>query len=169
MTAARTNIVLIGMPGVGKSTVGVVLAKRLGYDFIDSDLLIQRQTGRRLPELIAEHGHDGFLAIEEAVNSSIAVTRHVIATGGSAVYGERAMTQLGARGVLVHLELPLAEVAQRVGELTDRGVAMRAGQTLADVHAERLPLYQRYAEVTIDCLGLELREVVAAIEAEVRR
>ncbi|MDO5684379.1 MAG: shikimate kinase [Propionibacteriaceae bacterium] len=157
------NIVLIGMPGAGKSTVGVVLAKRIGYDFCDSDLLIQRQTGKRLSELIDEHGHEGFLAIEDEINASIDLDRHVIATGGSAVYGDAAMAHLGNIGTVVYLKLSLDAVEQRVGDLTDRGVAMRPGQTLEHVYAERAVLYERYADVVVDCEGLELREVVVRV------
>ena len=163
------NIVLIGMPGAGKSTGGVELAKRLGLGFIDCDLVIQAQTGRRLAELIAEHGDAGFLALEDEILSGIEADQHVIATGGSAIYGDAAMAHLKAGGTVVYLRLPLAEIEQRVGELTDRGVAMRPGQTLADVYAERAPRYEHWADLVVDCAGLELREVVARIDQELNR
>lgn len=158
------TIVLIGMPGAGKSTVGVVLAKRLRLDFCDTDLLIQHHTGRRLPQLIDELGIDGFLALEDRIIAGLDQSGHVIATGGSAVFGTTGMARLGELGRIVHLRLPLDEIERRVGDLTDRGVAMRPGQTLAQLFAEREPLYERYADLAIDCDGLDLREVVMTIE-----
>lgn len=154
------------MPGAGKSTVGVVLAKRLGLGFVDCDLVIQEQTGARLAELIEAHGHDGFLAIEGEIISKLAVDGHVIATGGSAVYSEAAMQRLKAGGVVVYLQLPLAAIEQRVGELTDRGVAMRLGQTLADIYLDRVPRYEQWADLVVDCDQLEIRDVVALIDSE---
>lgn len=152
------------MPGAGKSTVGVVLAKRLGLGFVDGDLIIQQRTGQRLSELIDRHGYDGFLAIEDDMLASLNLVDQVIATGGSAIFGERAMTRLKADGLLVYLQLPLSAIEQRVGELADRGVAMLPGQTLADVYRERMPRYERWADLTIACDGLSLREVVEEID-----
>lgn len=160
------NIVLIGMPGAGKSTVGVVLAKKLGYEFLDSDLVIQKEAGKRLPDMIDQHGHDGFLAVENRINSAIDVSQHVIATGGSAVYGAAAMAHLRQIGTVVYLRLPFEAIVERLGDLTDRGVSMRDGQTLFDLYQERSPLYEEYAEVTIDCENLELRDVVAKIHSQ---
>ena len=160
------NIILIGMPGAGKSTVGVVLAKKLGYDFLDSDLLIQKETGRKLQELILEKGLDGFNALEDTINSSIAVNHHVIATGGSAVYGERAMMHFHEIGRIVYLRLSFGSVQKRLGNLRDRGVSMREDQTLFDLYEERIPLYEKYADIIIDCEQLELREVVDGINRE---
>lgn len=160
------NIVLIGMPGAGKSTAGVVLAKRLGLEFQDCDLVIQRETGKRLSEIIDESGLEGFLATEDRIIASLEVSHHVIATGGSAVYGAAAMTHLRDIGVVVYLQLPFESIRQRVGDLTDRGVAMREGQTLLDLYRERVPLYEQYAHLVIDCETLQLREVVATIDAE---
>lgn len=159
-----SNIVLIGMPGAGKSTVGVVLAKRLGRGFIDGDLVIQERTGKRLPELIETHGHQGFLALEDEILAGLQVSGQVIATGGSAIYGERAMRQLQASGVVVYLRLPLDAITERVGELSDRGVAMAPGQSLADIYRDRVPRYERWADEVIDCDGLALREVVRLID-----
>ncbi len=163
------NIILIGMPGVGKSTVGVVLAKHLGMRFVDSDLLIQEREGRLLREIIDAQGLDGFQRVEDAVNASIEVKRSVIATGGSAVYGARAMAHLCKIGLVVYLALPCEELAGRLGDLNERGVAIREGQTLAELFAERLPLYEKYADVTIDCDGKQIRQIVRQIaEAFVR-
>jgi shikimate kinase len=143
------NIILIGMPGSGKSTVGVVLAKYLGYRFLDSDLLIQEKQGRKLSEIIRQEGTDGFLAIEDQVNSEIQADRCVIATGGSAVYGENAMRHLKSIGVVVYLWVSCENLKKRLGDLKDRGVALRDGQTLDDLYAERAPLYEKYADITI--------------------
>ena len=144
------NIILIGMPTCGKSTVGVLLAKQLGYRFLDSDLLIQEQEGRLLHELIAERGNDGFLAIEDAVNASINTDRTVIATGGSAVYGARAMEHLKKNGVVVYLKISYETLAERLGDYTHRGVVMPAGYTLRDLYDERAALYEQYADVTLE-------------------
>lgn len=159
----KDNIVLIGMPGAGKSTVGVVLAKRLGLRFVDSDLVIQDTYGKLLHELIEEHGVEGFWAIENKVNASLDREKSVIATGGSAVYGKEAMEHLRKIGTVVYLKLPYEEVAQRLGDLNARGVTLQPGQTLKGLFEERTPLYEKYAHITIDCHGLMLREVVAEV------
>ena len=157
------NIVLIGMPGVGKSTVGVVLAKNMGYSFVDSDLLIQEQEGKLLHEIIGERGLDGFNEVENRVNAGINASRSVIATGGSVVYGREAMEHLKQIGTVVYLELPCADLAERLGDLNERGVSIREGQTLADLMEERTPLYEKYADVTINCENRQIREIVKMI------
>ena len=157
------NIILIGMPGCGKSTVGVVLATALGMDFIDSDLLIQRREGKRLARIIEEMGDDGFRAVENEVNASIEVQGCVIATGGSVIYGQEAMAHLRSIGTVVYLQLSYAQVEERLGDLHARGVTVKPGQTLRDLYNERCPMYERHAHVTIPCDGLRLREVVAQI------
>lgn len=157
------NIILIGMPGCGKSTVGVVLAKALGMDFIDSDLLIQRREGKRLAQIIEEMGDDGFRAIENEVNAGIHAQGCVIATGGSVIYGREAMAHLRAIGTVVYLQLSYEQVKERLGDLHTRGVTVKPGQTLRDLYNERCPLYASYAHVTIPCDGLRLREVVAQL------
>ena len=159
----KDNIVLIGMPGAGKSTVGVVLAKRLGYRFVDSDLVIQEKYDRLLHELIEEHGVEGFWRIEEEVNASLNPRKSVIATGGSVIYGPRAMEHLREIGTVVYLKLPLEEVAERLGDLNARGVTLRPGQTLADLYAERVPLYEKYAHEVVDCYHIWIRDVVRKI------
>jgi len=168
----KDNIVLIGMPGAGKSTIGVVLAKKLGYRFIDSDLMIQEQYGKLLHELITEHGVEGFWQIENDVNAGLEVTRSVIATGGSAVYGKEAMEHLREIGTVVYLKLSYEEIALRLGDLNARGVTLREGQSLAELYTERTPLYEKYAHITIECEDKLLRQVMQEIadcieEAEV--
>ena len=164
----KNNIVLIGMPGVGKSTVGVVLAKNMGYSFVDSDLLIQEREGKLLHEIIEERGLDGFNEVENQVNASIQARRCVIATGGSVVYGAQAMEHLKEIGIVVYLSLPCEELAERLGDLNERGVSIRPGQSLADLMWERTPLYERYADVTINCENRQIREIVQMIKAAVR-
>lgn len=157
------NIVLIGMPGVGKSTIGVVLAKKMGFSFVDSDLLIQEREGRLLHEIIEEEGLEGFRRIEEEVNASIQLKNAVIATGGSAIYGEKAMEHLKEIGVVIYLKLPYEELVNRLGDLEERGVAMKENQTLKELMEERSPLYEKYADLTIDCHEKQIREIVEEI------
>ena len=156
----RDNIVLIGMPGAGKSTVGVVLAKRLGYRFVDSDLVIQEQYGKLLHELIEEYGVDGFWKIENDVNASLSQRRSVIATGGSVIYGSGAMEHLREIGKVIYLKLPYEEVVERLGDLNARGVTLQEGQTLRELYEERVPLYEKYAHIAIECHEKSLREIV---------
>ena len=159
------NIVLIGMPGCGKSTVGVVLAKALGMDFIDSDLLIQQVQGKKLAQIIDEVGDDGFRQVENQVNASIQVENTVIATGGSVIYGEEAMAHLREIATVVYLQLSYPKVEDRLGDLHARGVTIKPGQTLLDLFNERIPLYEKYAHVVMPCDGLKLREVVEKLAA----
>ncbi len=151
------------MPGCGKSTVGVVLAKILGYQFLDSDLLIQSQEKRILSEIIREEGLDRFLLIEEEVNAGISAESTVIATGGSVIYGKKAMEHLKKNGIVVYLKLPLQDIAVRLGDLTDRGVALRPEQTLADLYAERVPLYELYADIVLEAGSLSISETASEI------
>lgn len=157
------NIVLIGMPGAGKSTIGVLLAKALNYGFIDTDLIIQNKTGKLLFELIDENGIDGFLHIENKIIKNVEADKAVIATGGSAVFGMEAMGHLKANGTIVYLNLPCDEVVRRVSNITTRGIAMQKGKSLADVYVERTPLYNKYADITIDCNGTTIEECVEKI------
>ena len=145
------NLILIGMAGCGKSTIGVVAAKLLGYDFIDSDLALQRQEGRLLREIISDFGVDYFKDAEERALCSLDTAGAVIATGGSAVYSERAMNRLRENGVCVWLRLPFDEIGKRVGDAAARGIVMEPGKTLRDVYDEREPLYRKYADVCVDC------------------
>ena len=164
----RNNIILIGMPGCGKSTVGVVLAKNLGYRFLDSDICIQEREDRLLHEIIAEEGLEGFLEIENEVNASLNVDRHVVATGGSAVYGAKAMAHLEGIGIIVYLKLPYEDVEERLGDLVRRGVAFKEGQTLRGLYEERIPLYEQYAGITVDCHGKAIRDIVAEIAGRIQ-
>ena len=152
----KENVVLIGMPGCGKSTIGVVLAKVLGYEFTDSDLLIQKQEGKLLREIIAEQGEEEFLKIEEAVNAGIRTERHVIATGGSVIYSDKAMRHLKEIGTVVYLKQSFASICNRLGNIRRRGVVLKDGQSLKDLYDERIPLYERYADITIDAEGYDI-------------
>lgn len=163
------NIVLIGMPGAGKSTVGVVLAKYAGFKFVDSDLVIQEKTGKLLHEIITEEGDDGFRQVENRINASLQVKHSVIATGGSVIYGREAMRHLREIGTVVYLQLSYESIADRLGDLKERGVTLREGQTLQQLYDERVPLYERYADVTVDCEKKSIREVVAEISARILR
>lgn len=158
--AGLGNVVLIGMPAVGKSTLGVLLAKATSRNFVDTDLRIQAAERRTLPEILAAEGREGFRRIEEAAVLALECDETVIATGGSVVYGARAMAHLKGCGTVVHLELPLAQLKQRLRDLKVRGVVMAEGQTLDDLFAERAPLYRRYADVTVDCSGATHDEVL---------
>ena len=149
----KSNITLIGMPGAGKSTIGVVLAKRMGYRFVDSDLLIQEEEGRLLKEIIAEDGLLGFKAIENRVNCSIDVKRSIIAPGGSVIYCEEAMEHLKEISHVVYLYVSYEDLADRLGDLVDRGVALKDGQTLKGLMEERSAYYERYADFVIDESG----------------
>jgi len=162
------NIILIGMPGAGKSTVGVVLAKMTGYHFLDSDLLIQETEGRLLREIIAEEGRDRFVEIEDRINAGIRCERTVIATGGSAVYGEQAMAHFKAIGTVVYLQIPCEELAERLGCLEGRGVALRDGQTLMDLYEERTVLYEKYADVVVQSAGLGIEKTAREIISRVK-
>ena len=161
------NIILIGMPGCGKSTVGVVLAKAVGYRFCDSDLLIQEKDGRLLSEIIDQEGTEGFNRIENEVNASIMTDHTVIATGGSVVYGREAMEHLSSIGVVVYIKLPYEEIEKRVGNLHNRGVSIRSGQTLRDLYDEREPLYERYADLTIEVGKRTIPETALYIKEQI--
>lgn len=157
------NIILIGMPGAGKSTVGVVLAKKLGFSFLDSDLLIQEREKMLLHEIIEQKGLERFNHIEDEVNASIETMHTVIATGGSVVYGEKAMLHLKSIGKVIYLKLDCEELGQRLGDLEKRGVSIRPGMTLKELYRERTPLYEKYADSTVDCSGKSIREIVHEI------
>jgi len=159
----KSNIILIGMPGVGKSTVGVILAKVLGYQFVDSDLVIQKEEGKLLKEIIAEVGPEGFIQVENRVNASLEVEDSIVATGGSVVYGKEAMEHLREIGTVVYLALPYEEIEKRLSDIKGRGVVLREGQTLKDLYEERTLLYKKYADVQIDETGLNVEETIDAI------
>ncbi len=165
----KENIILIGMPGAGKSTVGVVLAKHLGFHFMDSDLCIQQKENRLLHEIIEQDGLEGFLAIENEVNASFSCTKHIIATGGSAIYGKEGMEHLANIGYVVYIKLPLDAIAERLGDLNKRGVALKKDQTLADLYEERIPLYEQYADYIIEANGASIRQIVQELSGAYKR
>ncbi len=138
------------MPGAGKSTVGVLLAKIAGLEFIDSDIVIQKEEGRLLHEIISDEGTDGFIKIEERINAGLNPHDSVIATGGSVIYGPAAMEHLKDISTIVYLKLEYEALALRLGDLKKRGVALKEGQTLLDLYNERIPLYEKYADVVVD-------------------
>lgn len=160
MTNNLDNVVLIGMPGAGKSTLGVVLAKILGYEFIDADLLIQSKLDKTLQKIIDACGPDGFIEVENEVLCTLSAKRAVIATGGSAVYSDEAMEHLSSIGTVVYLRVSYEELESRLGGLHERGVVMKngMGMSLHDLYEERRPLYEKYADVTIDIDGLSVRD-----------
>lgn len=163
------NITLIGMPGAGKSTVGIVLAKVLGMDFLDSDLLIQKREKKLLWEIIAERGIDGFAQVEETVNSSIEVEDTIIATGGSAVYSEKAMRHLKEISTVIYLRVSCKELHRRLGNLKNRGVTIKEGQTLEDLFEERSVLYEKYADITVNLEQMDVRETVEWIVENINK
>lgn len=162
------NVILIGMPGAGKSTLGVLLAKLLGTTFIDTDLLIQQRENALLRSIIDQQGIDGFLAIEGAVCAGLQVENAVIATGGSVVYQPEGMENLRRLGTVVYLKLGYKTLSRRLGNLKNRGVVLRPGQTLRMLYDERVPLYEKYAHITVDCGQMDiehtLQRVLQALE-----
>lgn len=157
------NIVLIGMPGAGKSTVGVLLAKSMLMSFCDTDLLIQNETGESLSDTIKKQGIDAFIRLEDEIIFKNDFKNSVIATGGSAVYGERAMNKLKENGKIVYLKVSPEELNRRVNNIHTRGIAMKEGTTLAELYEQRAPLYEMYADVTIECDGKTPEECVDLI------
>lgn len=157
------SIILIGMPAVGKSTVGVVVAKRLGYEFIDTDLLIQKQENRLLKEIIEDEGIDGFLKIENQVNCDVQAERAVISPGGSVVYCQEAMEHYKKIGVVVYLRASFETINNRIRNAKNRGVVLKEGQTLEMLYEERVKLFEKYADITIDEDGKELGETIELV------
>jgi shikimate kinase len=157
------NIVLIGMPGAGKSTVGVLLAKALGMLFIDTDLLIQEKEGRLLQEIIDGDGVKAFLRIEEDVVLQVDAENSVIATGGSVIYSKNLINHLKERGKLIYLKLRYDEIEQRIKNMTSRGIAIGKDQSLIDLYNERIVLYEKYADIVIDCSDAAIEDVVQRI------
>lgn len=145
------NIVLIGMPGAGKSTIGVLLAKSCLMDFVDTDLLIQRKYAKSLCDIIKEQGIENFLQIENDVICSAQISNSVVATGGSAVYGKEAMLKLKKEGLVVYLKVEPEELEKRIDNIHTRGIAMKEGTTIDELYNERAKLYEKYADVTVDC------------------
>lgn len=161
----RDNITLIGMPAAGKSTVGVLLAKRLGYSFLDVDIIIQEKTKKLLKEIIETDGMDGFLELENRINAELEAKRSVIAPGGSVIYGKEAMEHLKALGTVVYLKISYEELENRLGDVVDRGVVLKEGMTLKDLYEERVQYFERYADLTIDEENKSLGDVVDELRA----
>lgn len=154
------NIILIGMPGAGKSTLGVLLAKAMGKLFVDTDIIIQQKTKRLLQDIIDNDGTDAFLKLEEDILLTVDEKNTVIATGGSAVYSEKAMEHFKQNGKIVYLHVDFAEIEKRVTNITTRGIVLKNGKSLADAFDERKPLYDKYADVVIDCTGSTIENSV---------
>ena len=163
------NIILIGMPGAGKSTMGVILAKILGRTFIDTDLLIQEQAKRRLQQIIDTDGPDAFLELEEKTILSRQFTNAVIATGGSVVYSKKTMEHFKKNGVVVYVKVSFATMRKRLGNITTRGIVLTGGQTLSGMYHDRIPLYERYADITIDCSGGDFEQCVGNVVNELAK
>jgi shikimate kinase len=161
------NIILIGMPGAGKSTVGVILAKTLGMTFVDTDIAIQERTGRLLLEIIDTEGPDAFLKIEEETILSRHSDHAVIATGGSVVFSGKAMAHLKSEGVVIYLAISFEEMAKRLRNITTRGIILFKGESLLDMYHERIPLYEKYADITVDCPGGDFEEIVGEVIREI--
>ncbi len=162
------NIILIGMSGAGKSTLGVLLAKTLGMDFTDTDILIQQKTGSLLQEIIDTKGSETFLKLEEGVICSLTLKDSVIATGGSVVYSKKAMDFLKQSGKIVYLDVPFKEIQSRLANITGRGIVIAEGKSLADVYAERVPLYEKYGDIAVHCAKIDIegcvREIIRALK-----
>lgn len=157
------NIVLVGMPGAGKSTVGVLLAKSLGMDFVDTDLEIQRYHGMLLQDMIDEFGIAGFLKAEEQAILKGSYNHTVIATGGSVVYSSKAMAHLKKGAVVIYLKVDIGTLQKRINNIATRGIAMSRNQTLNDIYLERTPLYEQYADIIIDCSDKDVEGAVESI------
>lgn len=163
------NIILIGMPACGKSTIGVVLAKTMGKAFLDTDLLIQEREGDLLQNLVNRFGHDRFIEMEEAAIKSVRVNNTIIATGGSVVYSEAAMEHLRGLGVVVYIKLSYDTIENRLHNINSRGIAMEKGETLKELYDKRIPLYERYADITIDGENLSVEQAIEQIIRRIRQ
>ena len=164
----KDNIVLIGMPGVGKSTVGVILAKVLGFQFVDADLVIQEKEGKLLREIIAEEGPDGFIAVENRINSEIEAHHSVIATGGSVVYGKEAMEHFKKIGTVIYLKVSEKELESRLGSLKERGVVSNGKTTIEEIFEDRKRLYEKYADIVITQEGMDIRTIVEDMYSRIK-
>jgi len=157
------NIILIGMPGAGKSTIGNLLAKTLGMPFIDTDRFIEQGENMTLQDIINKKGLKSFLEIEEKAVLRLQTENHVIATGGSVVYSSAAMSYLKSGGIIVYLQLQHKRLKRRIRNIDSRGIAMDKGQTLLELYNERVPLYEKCADITVDCSGKQAEDVAAEI------
>ncbi len=159
----KNNIILIGMPGAGKSTLGVVLAKAKGFDFVDTDLIIQSEQNEKLYRIIEKKGIEEFIRIENGAVSSLKAENSVIATGGSVIFGKEAMENLKNLGTVIYLEVSEGEIEKRLSNIKTRGIVMKAGETVKKIYDERTPLYKKYADITVNCDGMDLEKTVEKI------
>ncbi len=159
----KNNIILIGMPGAGKSTLGVVLAKAKGFDFVDTDLIIQSEQNEKLYRIIEKKGIEEFIRIENETASSLKAENSVIATGGSVIFGKEAMENLKNLGTVIYLEVSEGEIEKRLSNIKTRGIVMKAGETVKKIYDERTPLYKKYADITVNCDGMDLEKTVEKI------
>ena len=163
MTSIAKNIILIGMPGAGKSTIGLLLARQLGMDFVDTDIMIQVAHKKTLQQIINEYDYLTLRQYEEQILNNLDITGNVIATGGSAVYSQPGMQHLKKNSVTVFLDVTFERIMLRITNLDDRGIARRCDQSLQDLYAERRPLYQQYADITLDCNLLDIEQTLQAL------
>ena len=164
----KDNIILIGMPASGKSTIGVILSKVIGFDFVDTDLLIQKEQGRLLSEIIDQDGIEAFLSIEGDVCAGLEAHRSVIATGGSVIYRENGMKRLKEIGRIVYLQTEYEELCRRLGDIHDRGVVLKPGQTFRDLYEERVPLYEKWADLIVKEAGKNQEQIMQEIQRRIR-
>lgn len=160
------NIILIGMPSAGKSTVGIILAKHMGMSFVDTDVLLQTQQGMLLQEIINRYGIEEFLKIEEKAILSVYCENTVIATGGSAVYSEKAMKHLKQDGLVIYLHIDMETVNKRLNNIKTRGVVLSPGQSLEEIFIQRAPLYEKYADISINCSDYTIDTTIDRIHQE---
>ncbi len=161
------NIVLIGMPGAGKSTIGVILAKTLGMHFVDTDLIIQENENMLLQDIINSGGINKFIAIEEKCILSLDCKETVIATGGSVVYSTKAMEHLKQKGTIIYFKLGIEEIIKRINNIKTRGIVLDKGQSLIDIYNQRVPLYEKYSDITVDCTDKGVEDVIQIIKNEI--
>ncbi len=163
------NIVLIGMPSAGKSTVGIILAKTLGMSFVDTDIVIQENSNMLLQEIIDTQGIKSFLSIEESSILSIRCKKSIIATGGSVIYSSKAMEYLKQEGIVIYFKIDFAEMSRRLDNISTRGIALDKNQSIFDMYNQRVPIYEKYADITVDCSQKDVEEIINSVIDEIKR